>query len=526
MNAIALPARRTAVAVPDALPPDELVPVLLAECRRHALPIAATFGAVALLALLVGLFLLPRNYVASTTILARESDIIQPLLEGRAVATGVTDRAGMARQVIFSRKVLEDILATGGWLADNPSPIERDRRMERIQENTRVTSPREDLVHIVYSDSDAERTFRVTERLAELFIAESLETKERESREAYEFIDSQVQAYHRKLIEAEENLQAYRSRNADAQPDSTAEVNNRVSALRTQVSQNRMELQEHRSRAAALASQLSRESAVTAVQTRANLYGAQLVELQSQVDLLLLNYTEQYPDVVRLRHQIADIKRAMQEDAARPDTAPQGGTPFESAQLNPHYQQLRQQRDEALREMAATNARLGVSQSMLGEELGRRRSIVNAEGALAELTRDYEVNRDLYQDLLRRRENARVSMQLDQEERGLTLRVQDPATMPLRPTGLRFMHFAIGGLMLAILLPLGVVFLRARFDPRIRSASHLSRRIGAPLLAVIPTYHTPAERRQDVARVALSFAIVATVVVAYGLVYGYKQLYA
>ena len=174
MNAIALPARRTAVAVPDALPPDELVPVLLAECRRHALPIAATFGAVALLALLVGLFLLPRNYVASTTILARESDIIQPLLEGRAVATGVTDRAGMARQVIFSRKVLEDILATGGWLADNPSPIERDRRMERIQENTRVTSPREDLVHIVYSDSDAERTFRVTERLAELFIAESL----------------------------------------------------------------------------------------------------------------------------------------------------------------------------------------------------------------------------------------------------------------------------------------------------------------------------------------------------------------
>src|SRR5690606_16273667 len=105
-------------------------------------------------------------------------------------------------------------------------------------------------------------------------------------------------------------------------------------------------------------------------------------------------------------------------------------------------------------------------------------------------------------------------------------RVQDPATMPLRPTGLRFMHFAIGGLMLAILLPLGVVFLRARFDPRIRSASHLSRRSGAPLLAVIPTYQTPAERRQDVARVALGVALVATVVVAYGLGCGYEQLSA
>ncbi|MGY0798319.1 XrtA system polysaccharide chain length determinant [Lysobacter sp. A286] len=526
MNSVALPARRSAAATHEVLPPNELVPVLLKECRRHALPMATTFAVVAMITLLIGLFLLPRNYVASTTILARESDIIQPLLEGRAVATGVTDRAGMARQVIFSRKVLEDILQTGGWLAGDPSPIERDRLIEQVQDRIRVTGPRVDLVHIAYSDTDAERTFQVTERLAELFIAESLATKERESRDAYQFIDSQVQAYHRKLIEAENSLQAYRSSNADAQPDSSADVNSRISTLRTQLSQTRMTQLEQQSRAAALTSQLSTESAVTAVQTRANLYGAQLVELQSQVDLLLLSYTEQYPDVVRLRNQIADIRKAMQEEAQRPESLVQSGTPFESAQLNPHYQELRQQRAETLREMAATGARLGVSQSMLDDELGRRRNIVNAEGALAELTRDYEVNRDLYQDLLRRRENARVSMQLDQEERGLTLRVQDPATMPLRPTGLRFMHFAAGGLLLAILLPLGVVFLRARFDPRMRSATHFSRRIGMPLLAVIPTYHTPHERRQQIVRMTLSFAIIAAVFVTYGLVYGYKQLHA
>ena len=42
-------------------------------------------------------------------------------------------------------------------------------------------------------------------------------TKSRESREAYEFIEKQVQEYHRKLTDAENNLQDYRSRNADAQ---------------------------------------------------------------------------------------------------------------------------------------------------------------------------------------------------------------------------------------------------------------------------------------------------------------------
>ena len=49
------------------------------------------------------------------------------------------------------------------------------------------------------------------------------------------------------------------------------------------------------------------------------------------------------------------------------------------------------------------------------QELDRSRRIAASESALAELTRDYEVNRDIYQDLLKRRENARVSMNLDAE---------------------------------------------------------------------------------------------------------------
>ena len=36
---------------------------------------------------------------------------------------------------------------------------------------------------------------------------------------------------------------------------------------------------------------------------------------------------------------------------------------------------------------------------------------------------DYEVNRDLYQDLLKRRENARVSMNLDAEQRARLLEI-------------------------------------------------------------------------------------------------------
>lgn len=529
MRGDALPVRRTAsAALPkNALPPSELIPILLQEGRRYQLVLVAIFATIALLTLLAGLFLLPQKYLASTTILAQESDIIQPLLEGRAVATGVTDRAGIARQVLFSRKVMDAVLKTGGWMDDKPSAVEQDRLIEQIRERMKITSPRQDLVQIAYYDSDAGRTFRVTQRLAELFIQESLATKQRESRDAFQFIDSRVKDYHRKLTDAENNLQQYRSANVDAQPGSATDVTTRIGALRTQVEQARMSLMEKRSSESALAAQLSGESAVTAVQTRESLYRAQLLELQNQLDTLLLTYTEQYPDVVRIRNQMTDIRNAMRQDEQRRNQPGQAANgPFTDAQLNPLYQELRSRLSEVRREVAAMQSRMAASESLLAQELGRSRRIAASESSLAELTRDYEVNREIYQDLLRRRENARVSMELDREERGLTMRIQDPAVMPLRPSGLRFLHVALAGLALAVAVPLGLLFVLARFDPRVRSARQLERRAAYPILTVVPPYRTARDRRREFARMAFSASIFVAVLLAYGLVYGYKQMAA
>src|SRR5690606_32346286 len=350
-------------------------------------------------------------------------------------------RAGMARQIVYGRKVLSQIVEQGGWDAANMSPLQKDRLIEEIQGRTLVTSPRADLVQITYRDNDPERAHRVTEMMGAMFISETLATKSRESREAYEFIEKQVQEYHRKLTDAEDNLQEYRSRNADAQPGSATDVHSRISALRTQVEQTRMALLEQQSREGSIASQLSGESAVTSVQTRETLYRTRLIELQAELDRLLLTYTDRHPDVLRVRHQMEDVQRQLVQERDRAATG-QSPTGSEDSQLNPLYQELRSQLAQTRREVAGTRSRMNVAESLLQGELDRSRRIAASESVLAELTRDYEVNREIYQDLLRRRENARVSMGLDLENRGLTLRVQDPATMPLRPTGLRFMHIA------------------------------------------------------------------------------------
>src|ERR1700754_376838 len=186
----------------DRMPLSGLLPALESEAKPRRLAIALVFAAIALAALATGL-LWPRKYEASTTILAQESSIITPLMEGAASPTANKNRAGIARDVIFSRKVMGEILAIGGWMATNPTPVEQDRLIEGIKSRTIVQTSRDNLITISYSDSDPKRAFDVTRQLAQLFITESLASKQRESRDAYEFINSQVETYRLKLTDAE-----------------------------------------------------------------------------------------------------------------------------------------------------------------------------------------------------------------------------------------------------------------------------------------------------------------------------------
>ena len=498
-------------------PMTSLVPSLLNEARHRRLTLGVGFAVIALIALAVGMAW-PRKYVASTTILAQESTIITPLMEGAAAPTGNKNRANMARDVIFSHKVMTKILEVGGWTATHPSPVEQDRIIEGIKSRTLVQIARDNLITITYNDNNARRTYEVTRAFAQLFISESLASKQRESRDAYEFINSQVEAYRKKLTDAEDKLKAYRDANADARPGSEADTAARISQLRTQIESSRMDLMERRSQEASLASQLNGESEVNTVQTADGALRAQLGELQAQLSKLLLTYTDSYPDVVRIRHQMDDLKRQLSSAEQHQQAARLAGTPTaldSSVTFNPAYQQIKTQLASTRASTAAAAARMSASESMLQSELQRSTRIANSENVTAELTRDYNVNRDVYQDLLKRRENARVSMNLDAEQRGLNFLIQNPAVMPLTPSGLRFMHFGLAGIALSIAIPLGLLIALVWFDPRVRSTWQIEHAIGVPVLATIPFYPTPRDRRRDHMRNMIVTLIVLGVAVVY-----------
>ncbi|MBS0514172.1 MAG: hypothetical protein JSS16_01670 [Proteobacteria bacterium] len=496
----------------------EMTSVLVNEAERRKLTIGVIFAVVALTALGLGLWW-PKKYVSSTTILVQENSIIKPLMEGRAVPTGVTDRAAIAREVIFSRKIMDEVLAAGGWLDSKPGPVEQEKIIDAIKGRTTINLYKDNLIQIAYADSDPERTYKTDKLMADRFIQESFAAKERESREAFEFISGQVEEYHKKLTDAEDKLKAFRAKNVDARPGSATDSNTRISALRSQVENARIETMALNAKAASLNSQISGESAVVATQTREGQFRVRLVELQNELDKLLLTYTDQHPDVIRVRHEMEDVREALKREQNRSEARQAAGVSAAGSDVaitNPLYLELRSKMAEVRFDAGAAASRMNASQALLNGELERSRRIADSENDLAELTRDYEVNRDTYQDLLKRRENARVSMNLDADHQGLTFAIQEPAIKPVQPVGLRFVHFSLAGLVLGIGLPALLLFALARLDTRVRSGEQLERLTGLPVLVTIPVCTTIRERRRarlgTLALVLIVFGVFATYV--------------
>src|SRR5688500_18685989 len=57
----------------------------------------------------------PKSYTAYATIYADNSNILQPLMEGSAVATGIADQARMAQEILFNRTYTDEVLKVSGW---------------------------------------------------------------------------------------------------------------------------------------------------------------------------------------------------------------------------------------------------------------------------------------------------------------------------------------------------------------------------------------------------------------------------
>lgn len=502
------------------IPIEQLIRILIREARARKVVMFALFGFLSVVVLVVGANW-PKKYVSTTTLFADQKNIIRPLLEGSATLTQVTDHANFCREVIFSRALLEKILDVGGWLESNPSAVQKEQIINQIKGRTHVSNRGKGLISIQYTDSNPERAFNVTLKFAELFIQHSSISKQQESQAAYEFVGTQVDEYHEKLLLAEKRLKEFRSRDMDTRPGGEADVYENISTLKMRIEESEMELREQKIRKTSIEKQLAGEQELVSSELEAGIYQEQIADMEEQLSILRLTYHDTYPDIVRIKQQIQVIRDTAAAEREERTQLVQLARSSESdnnannVRFSALYEELQSELAKSTTSIETLKTRISNIKERLAKEVGRAKKIHDREAELSELTRDYEVNRNIYQDLLHRKETARVSMHLDIEGQGLKFRLQEPANFPLVPSGFRFLHFFLLGPVLGVLAPLALLFVFIQFDPRIRFEANITENLGLPLLATIP--HVRLVNEQPHREYMIIIGIVFVVVLVYGI---------
>jgi uncharacterized protein involved in exopolysaccharide biosynthesis len=491
----------------------DLLAQVIKEGKRRIVMLSAIFAVVALIGLLITI-LRPKMYECNATLLVTSPTVLSgPGGLGQAAAPKGTDPA-LVTQLVMSRKTLRELLAAGGWKGLEDPRVE-DRRLRELRMRIRIRQSRPELIRISYIDTDAERCFRITNKLVQIYIREAVAPTERETRNAVAILDKQVQEYSVKLAEAHQQVLAHiKSREtAEASPPprtgedpSPAPVP--APAPRRQPGLSATELAALRAEEATLAAELRRlEEAQRNRPTGRDevRFRERSLQLQSELERLLTIYTEDHPDVKRAQRELERIKAA--EDRARQDREQ---AEAEAAALDARMTQATRARLEEVQRRIAAALDTGRGSTRPDGPTTRPETVrppvatedpelrfVGRDAVMTELLRQYDTTRDIYQDLLRRREIARVSLQLA-EESGLGLKVQEAAEMPLTAISARLMYLVAGALFVAVMVPVGLLFAIVRFDPRLRSARAIRAKGEVPFLVDIP--FVPQYRDRSIAR--------------------------
>ena len=503
---------------------DEMLPLLRREAFARSGTLLAIFVGISLVFMAIG-FMWEKKYNSSVQLYVDDRNLVGPLLS--TAKTADRDAVKLAKQELFAIDILDTVLEEIGFADETTTPIEREELRDDLINATTVSNRNNQLLEISFWDPDPTIAFKTTSLYAELFLKKTMESTNVETTEAFEFIIDQVETYRARLEDAERRLETFRTQNPGVTTLEGGNVNARIIELQRDYEQTQLFFAQKDQTRRTLQAELSNESSTIARDYQVGQTRDQIASLQAQIDVLSLSYTDDYPDIVRLRQQIEDIKISAAERLQRasergPETAAfsVGGQAYSgAANLSPVYQQIRSDMARAAAEADALQSRLRQIEVLINNEIARSETSAQVERTLNELTRDYEINKEIYEGLLKKQESARITMTLGNEQQGVLYRIQQKANFPVRPNGLRFVHIVFLGLVLASVLPFVYLIVFLKLDPRIRTGSAITDLLELPLLTVVPHMRSPKEAVPYFRRPVAIFTTIAVVCGMYVLVF-------
>lgn len=507
----------------------------------------------------------PEMYRSSTTILVVPQRVPENYVRS-TVSTRIEDRVATIRQQVLSRTRLVAVMDELGLFKEMRKSQSLEGIVEmmrkRISIDTMNTGNRpNDSFTLSFVHENPQTAMLTTSRLASFFIDENLKTREQQAVGTAEFLDSQLKETKKKLEEQEERVKRYKSTYMGELPQELQtnlqlmsrlqdQLRANAEAIRTaqdrkmftEAQVNSMELQistlEAQARAAALNNPGHAPIESISPGDPAAAYTAELNLKKTQLANLSVRYTDKYPEIRRLKDEIAQLEKRVAEARGNlPTTSPSTGGQGNNTPVTPVTAAVSfpREREELQRLRSAMKGFDLDTQSLKKErkELEKNISIIESkvgrspkrEQEMISLTRDYENLKQSYDALLKNKLDADISENLEKRQKGEQFQILDPANLPespFVPNRLRVFGIALAA---ALLIGFGGAIGLEAVAPAARGLKDFRHFSEIPVLAVIPSIHDNACERKQSRRRAAVFGGLITItlaVTAFLVVFGEK----
>lgn len=434
---------------------------------------------------------MPSIYQSSSRIYVDTSSVLQPLLRGIAVQSNLQTQVELMKQTLLSRPNLEAVARKTDYALSATTDAEMEALLTSIQSRTIVLSSKQDVFSISFQDAKPQRAHDVVQALLTIFVESNLGQSRKDLDAAEGFIDKQIADYETRLVEAEDKLARFKQAHMDVALGDGSYLS-RASAATNLLKQLEQDLSVAMAQRNLLKQELGR---IPATLPAALTNGGppddtetRIIELEAKIRELLSQYTEKHPDVVRAQRQLdALLKKQEDARAAVPDTPlPTEAAPGEAyGEPNPVYEQIKLRLIEMESQIENFRQRSAAARKEADALASKAEEVPQVEAEFQRLNRDYNIIKARHDELLARRESARMSRNRDDIGQQVQYRMIDPplvANEPIGPNRPLFLNLVLVG---AIGAGLGLALVLVVLDTSFATLTELRQYTDLPVLGVI-----------------------------------------
>lgn len=375
-------------------------------------------------------FVLPKSY-QSTTLVRVKSNNISSMAGYAAMADGFgIDIGGGSSaspesyiELMKSREVLNPIIEKVDLTDEERNELKMEDFIKKYLEinNTKKT----DLITIAAYGKTPEEAQMISQSVADNFLTLMTKLNKEGNSSTVNFLNDRMAIAKEEMETAENKLQAYQQEKGIYSPDDQAKaLIERLSAYDMNIAQLEAQEQANSAKLQDVTGQLEQQNSSLLeynISDNDAIMSLRTAIVNKQVELVGLEqrYTEEHPDVIQAKQELAELKRSLDREI-------QSAVNSKSATLTPVQGNLLMEKVQTETAKAVTSASLDALKAKQQEAEGNISTLSADSVEYMRLLRDKNITSEVYTNLVKAYENTRIQ----EAQESMDIQIIDAANLP------------------------------------------------------------------------------------------------